>query len=165
MANPNGIVNGTNVLLKTYVSGVQTVIGGLKANSQTYNAELIDITNKSSGQFRSLLEGEGELNADHTCDVLFSSDAAYLTMRARYDAKTIDKYIVDYGDKSEEYEFAVTSLADNVSKNEAVTSSITLTSSGDISGLDEEFNFVVTDNGGSNFVVTDNGGSNFVVTG
>jgi len=135
MANPTGIINGSKVLLKTFVGGQQVVVGGLLTNTSNYNNELIDISNKSDPDFRYFLEGEGEQSLDHSCDCLFSSDAAYQLIRTRWQTKTIDAYIVDYGDKSEQYDFAVSSLGDNANKNEAANTSITLTSSGEIGRL------------------------------
>ena len=161
MANPTGILSGSKVLLKAVISGQQVVIGGLTTNSSTYATEVIDITNKSASEHRSLLTGEGHQTLDHSCECLFSSDTAYQTIRTRYFAKSVDEYIVDYGDRSEKYKFQISNMADTLENNSAASTSITLTSSGDIMALENDFNFLTST--GDNFLTSD--GEQFVVKG
>lgn len=160
MANPVGLLNGTKCLLKTVISGQQVIIGGATSNSQELSNALIDITNKSSGQKRTLLEGEGEQTLNHSMTCFYSDDSGYQILRDRADAKSIDEYIFDYGDRSQTMNFGV-NFADTVEKNAAVSSDFTFTSSGDFSALLSEANFITS--GGDNFITSD--GDQFVVRG
>lgn len=144
--------------------GTQLVIGALVSNSSNYQRNALDITTKSDPDFRQMMDGdEGTKTIDHSVEVLFSSDTAYQAMRNDYFTGDIVTYIIDYGAKSDDFLFKVTNFSDENAQNASVSTPLTLTSSDSFGQLLTEFNFVVTDNGGSNFVVTDNGGSNFVV--
>jgi len=167
MANPDGLKNGQKGLLrKTLTNGTQMIIGGLVTNSQTFNREAIEVTNKSSEQYRTYLDGdEGTKSGEHSCSVLFSSDTAYRELRTDFLTGRISAYMVDFDGDIANFRFKVTSMSDSAENNAAVSTDVTFQSSDSFADFATVFNFVVTDAGGSNFVVTDNGGSNLTVRG
>jgi hypothetical protein len=159
-------LNGTKVLLKKVMSdGRQLVIGAGQSNSSNYQRAAVEYNTKSDPDYRYYLDGdEGTKTADHTFDVLFSSDEAYQEVREDFHSGNIGTYYLDYGDEfAQDFLFKVTAFNDTNDRNTSSTTSITFTSSDSFEKKNQLFNFVVTDNGGSNFVVTDNGGSNFIV--
>jgi predicted secreted protein len=130
--NPTGIVNGSKYLLyKTLSGGGTQLVGGLLANSSTYTRDGIDITNKTSQQFRELMDGdEGVKYSEHSCEVVFSSDAAYLEMRDDFKTGTIRDYVLHYGDgKTQTIPFKITNMSDSAERDTTANTSVTLASS------------------------------------
>lgn len=161
MADPVGLINGTNCILKTVDSGgSQIIIGGAVSNGMQLDNELIDVTNKSSGQKRTFLEGQAEQTLSHPMTCFYSDDTAYQLLRDRAVDRTLHTYIFDYGDKSQDAVFAV-SFDDSVEKNAAVQTNFNFLSSGDFTQLQDESNFITS--GGDNFITSD--GEQFVVRG
>lgn len=81
MATDNAL-NGTEVILRVKHSNGQFFnLGGQMTHTETLNNGIIDITNKSSEQFRELLGGQGTQSIDLTVELTFNSEAGYLYMR------------------------------------------------------------------------------------
>lgn len=131
MVSPVGVVNGKQCLLLKLVGNEQLVIGALMSNSSAFNRALIEITNKSSEQFREFLTGgEGTKTADHSCECLFSTDTAYQAMRDAWLSGEIGKYFFVYNNvASDFFDFKIENFSDSVNLNEAVKSTFSLKSS------------------------------------
>lgn len=84
MADITGAVNGTKSIFQIDTGGGFVNICGESSHSLTLNNEFIDVTNKCSGEKRTLLPGEGQQSIDVSVDALYSDDAAldFLTARA-----------------------------------------------------------------------------------
>ena len=135
MPSPAGIENGTNALLIKLVGTEQLVIGALMSNGSAFNRALVEITNKSSDQFREYMTGdEGTKTADHSCECLYSTDVAYQAMRDAYFSGEIGKYFFVYdGAASDFYDFKVESFSDAANLNEAIKTAFSLKSSDEFS--------------------------------
>jgi predicted secreted protein len=134
MANPAGIVNGTKSLFKINTGSGQVVIGGEVTHSRTYNRESIDTTNKSSDQYRTMLDGdEGTKSLDISLDVLYSDDPAYQFLRGMYfsGANTAAEYVV--GGLTGTCTVKVTGMSDTADRDGAVSTSFTIMSTGTFS--------------------------------
>lgn len=130
MAAPTGLINGTKVLLLKGAS--DQVIGAIVSNSASYSRALIEVTNKSSEQFRELLTGdEGTRTVDFNCECFFSSDATYQAMRTAWKTGAIDEYklAVDGVIKTQKFYASVENFSDSFNLNEAVKTTFTLKSS------------------------------------
>lgn len=76
-----GELNGSLVLLLLKVLGQWRLIGGQVSMTDTIAAAPIDITNKSSQDYRELLEGEGLLTRDITLELFYNSDTSFQLLR------------------------------------------------------------------------------------
>ena len=85
---------GTDFLLYVKVGGDYKAVAGLTANSLTVNKETIDVSNKTSGQWKKLLEGQKSWGAsgegrfdtdgDYGYDELFAAITGSAQMLVRY---------------------------------------------------------------------------------
>lgn len=134
MASPAGINNGTKVVLgieTTNGSGTYTPLEGEATHSVAYNRALIEITNKSSDQYREYLTGdEGTKALDVTVESHKSSDAMYQRLRAAWFSgeaikvrRTINGVVLDVS-------CMVESMSDSANLNESVKTSFSLKSTG-----------------------------------
>jgi TP901-1 family phage major tail protein len=132
-----GELNGTDVGVAIDATGGGTFadIGGITTNSFTLNNGAIDITNKSSASWRELLAGEGLQSVDLTFECLFSSDAAFANVKTSALAKTILPYQIVRGSDTLQGSFMITSFAETSPDNDKVTASVSLQSSGPVTGL------------------------------
>lgn len=131
-----GELNGTDVGVAIDTgAGSFTDIGGITTNSFTLNNGAIDITNKSSGSWRELLDGEGLQSVDMTIEVLFSSDTAFAAVKASASDQSLQSYQVARGTETLEGKFKVTSFAETSPDNDKLTASISLQSSGPVTGI------------------------------
>jgi predicted secreted protein len=131
MANPAGIVNGTKVLFKVNTGSGFVVIEGESTHSMSFNREAIETTNKSSDQYRTYLDGdEGTKSIDVTVDSLYSDDAAYQFLRAKYFDGAIFPAERVIGSLTTTVSCKVTAMSDTADRNNAVSTSFTLNSSG-----------------------------------
>lgn len=132
-----GELNGTDVGVAIDVTdtGTFTDIGGITTNSFTLNNGAIDITNKGSASWRELLGGEGLQSVDLTVECLFSSDTAFDAMKASALAKTIKDYQIVRGSATLEGGFMITSWAETSPDNDKLTCSVSLQSSGVVTGI------------------------------
>lgn len=133
-----GELNGTDVALAVETTpggAIFADVGGLVTNSFTLNNGGIDITNKSSASWRSLLAGEGLQSAELSAECIFNDDANFAIMKTSALDKTILNYEIDRGGEAIAGAFMITSWAESAPDNDKLTVSISLMSSGPITGL------------------------------
>lgn len=132
-----GELNGTDVGLAIDVADNATFVdvGGITTNSFTLNNGAIDITNKSSASWRELLAGEGLQSVDISAEIVFNSDAAFVAMKTQALAKTLKDYQIARGAATLSGSFYITSWAESAPDNDKVTVSVSLQSSGAVTGL------------------------------
>lgn len=116
-------------------TGTYTDIGGITTNSFTLNNGAIDITNKSSASVRTLLDGAGLQSVDLTIECVFNTDTAFQAMKTSALEKSIKGYQIDRGGETLEFNGYITSFAETSPDNDKVTASISIQSSGAITGL------------------------------
>jgi len=129
-----GEINGTKVLIKKDGS---TIVGQMEA-TVTFNGTPIDISNKSQGDWVTLLDGElagKQLQISGT--LIYNSDTVYRQVRADALAGTQDTYTIEYtSDATTDEAFSATmvpnGLSDALPMGDKVTTSITLLSSGTV---------------------------------
>ena len=129
-----GEINGTKVLIKKDGS---TIVGQMEA-TVTFNGTPIDISNKSQGDWVTLLDGElagKQLQVSGT--LIYNSDTVYRQVRADALAGTQDTYTIEYtSDATTDEAFSATmvpnGLSDALPMGDKVTTSITLLSSGTV---------------------------------
>lgn len=128
-----GELNGTLVLVAiedTPGSGTYTPVGGQTSHTLTLNNAVIDITNKDSNSFRVLLANAGLKSCDLSLELMYNSDSAYLAVRALYENQGITNFRVSIGGTDFDCAYMVASFADTSPDNSAVSSTISLQSSG-----------------------------------
>jgi len=80
---------GKEVLIKIdNGSGTQTTIGGLRSSSITLNDESVDITNKDSSGYRSLLAGGGVNSISISGSGVFTDSTTEVLMRTTFAGQT-----------------------------------------------------------------------------
>jgi hypothetical protein len=129
-----GEINGTKVLIKKDGS---IIVGQMEA-TVTFNGTPIDISNKSQGDWVTLLDGElagKQLQIAGT--LIYNSDTVYRQVRADALAGTQAVYTVEYtSDATTDEQFSATmvpnGLSDALPMGDKVTTSITLLSSGTV---------------------------------
>lgn len=128
-----GEINGTDAGLAvepTQGAGTYADIGGITTNSMTYNNGAIDITNKGSAGWRTLMDAEGLQAVDISAELNFNSDANFLIMEGYSLGQTIAGYQYARGGKTFTGDFKVTSWAETSPDNEKLSVSVSLQSSG-----------------------------------
>ena len=133
----SGELNGTDCLLAIDVADNATFvgIGGMTTNSLTLNNTAIDITNKGSSSWRELLGGEGLQAMDFTGEMVFSTDSAFDAMKTQALSKTLKAYEIARGSETVTGTFYITSYGETSPDNEKVTATVSLQSSGPVTGL------------------------------
>ena len=130
----SGEISGTKVLIKKDGS---TIVGQMEA-TVTFNGTPIDISNKSQGDWVTLLDGElagKQLQIAGT--LIYNSDTVYRQVRADALSGTQAVYTVEYtSDATTDEKFSATmvpnGLSDALPMGDKVTTSITLLSSGTV---------------------------------
>ena len=133
-----GALNGTDVALAVEATpggAVFNAVGGLVSNAFTANNGAIDLTNKSSASWREILAGEGLQSVDITAEIIFSDDTNFDLMKASASAKTILNYQIARGADVLEGGFYITSWAETAPDNDKLTVSVSMQSSGAVTGL------------------------------
>ena len=127
-----GEINATNVVISK--SGA---VVGQGAATLTINGNPIDISNKSNGDYITLLDGElASRQLQFSVELVYNNDASYRTLRADDIAGTQAQYTIDYpnsGDTTDESfsgTFMPTQMSDNLAQGEAVKTNVTFVSSG-----------------------------------
>lgn len=131
-----GEQNGTDIFLALETSegsAVYTIVGGQTVYGLTLNNNLIDITNKSSASFQTFLEGEGTQGIQVTLDLIFSSDTLQALLRTYAAAKTFANFRINMPVGNLDFRAGIASLADNSPDGAALTTNISLQSSGSFS--------------------------------
>lgn len=129
-----GEVNGTNVILQNS-SGA--IVGQMEM-TLTYNGTPIDISNKSAGDFVTLLDGElagKQLQISGT--LVYNDDTQFRAMRDDAESGTQDTYTLTYTsdaltDESWSCSMVPTAMSDALPMGDKVATSITFLSSGTI---------------------------------
>jgi len=127
-----GEINGTKVLIK---KGASTIVGQMEA-TVTFNGTPIDISNKSTLDWVTLLDGElagKQLQISGT--IIYNSDTIYRQVRADAITGTQAVYSVVYESSAttdEQFSASMVpnGLSDALPMGDKVTTSITLLSSG-----------------------------------
>ena len=132
-----GALNGTNVVLaiETAIPDTYEAVGGLISNSTSGTNASIDITNKSSASWREILDGEGLQTMDISAECIFSTDANFALLKAAWLSKTITKFQIARGAEIIAGSFYVTAFNESSPDNDKVTASITMSSSGPVTGV------------------------------
>lgn len=120
---------GRGFLLQVQVAGVFTQLGGMQTNSLTFNNEVVDVTNKGSLGFRTLLEAGGVRSLELNVTGIFDDDAGYRIMRnaVQNGAHISCRMLFETGDVIEG-QFAVASVQNSGEYNGAVNYTISLQS-------------------------------------
>lgn len=126
-----GELNATDVII---ADGTGEIVGQGEA-TLTYNGSPIDISNKSTGDYVQLLDGElATKQLQVAMTIVYNSDAQYRKVRADSLTGTQDTYTVTYGATGEVFSatFVPTGLSDALPHGDKVTTSLTLMSSGTV---------------------------------
>lgn len=126
---------GSALLLKidTSGSGDFATIGGLRSTSISHSDETVDVTNKDSSGYRTLLANGGVQSVSISGSGVFTDAASETTLQSAFGASEFKEFqviIPDFG--TYEGEFMVSSLEYAGEYNGEVTYSVTLESSGEI---------------------------------
>ena len=132
MADPAGILNGTDVPLYVSSDGVSYAeVCGETTSSDAVATALIETTNKCSEEYRTFLSGAGTRSLDVTIDTLYSDDAAYQILLAAAFNRTIVYCRRIIGSNQLDSTGLIPSSTFNYGLNETVTNSITINSTGE----------------------------------
>lgn len=129
-----GEINGTTLVIEVSEDNVDfDVIAGQLEVTQTRTGTPIDISNKSYGDNVTLLDGN--LSADGYSvggNFIFNTEASFLLMRdAQYDGKQLWFIMSRFGDVTRwKIKASVSGVGDQFPHGAAVSTSVTLTSSG-----------------------------------
>lgn len=90
--------NGTSCLLYRFDGSDDAVIVGQMEITSTFNGAPIDISNKSYGDFVTLMDAQlSTKGRTMAATIIYSNDAEYKQLRADTLAGTIREYMLDYG--------------------------------------------------------------------
>lgn len=124
---------GRSFLLKQGTASSGTTLAGMRTTGFTINNEQVDITNKDSAGWKTLLEGAGTQSITITAEGVFTNAAVEHTVRGYAFANSINSFGIlfpdaDYFDGS----WAITNYQRTGTHNGEETYSLTLESSGAI---------------------------------
>lgn len=128
-----GELNGTSVFVAMedpQNAGQYLAIGGQTSHTLTLNNNPIDITNKSSAQFRELLASQGLQSLDLSLELQYNSDASYLALRALANSKGQANFRIAVGSTNIDCAFQVASFGETSPDNDKLTNTVSLLSSG-----------------------------------
>lgn len=125
-------IKGLNLLLKIgTVSGSPVTVAGMKDTAFSLNNEMVDVTNKDSSGYRTLLEQAGVQSLSITASGTADSAAGYETLRGYAFANSINTFSLFFNNGSTlEGSFQITKFDNSGAYNGAETFTITLESSG-----------------------------------
>lgn len=124
---------GRLFLLKLGASGAGGTIGGSRNLSAQIGNEAVDITNKDSSGFRTLLEGAGTQTLDLTFDGIASDDSVYETFKGYAQAGSINAMqVIGPDNDALSASFLITSFQESGAYNGEITFTASLQSSGTI---------------------------------
>ncbi|CAN5263350.1 hypothetical protein BH10PLA2_BH10PLA2_00660 [soil metagenome] len=122
---------GISFLLKLGASGVGGTLAGMRATSYKLGIEMVDITNKDSAGFRTLLEGAGVKSLTVNASGLASTDTTYETFKGLAQAATLNIFqLVEPDGDTIEASFLITNFEASGDYNKEFTFTCTLESSG-----------------------------------
>lgn len=122
---------GRDFLLKTGTWSGGTVLADCRTHTLAFNHGTVDITNKSSNGYRTLLESAGTKSLTITFGGLVSNDASFETFQGYANAGGINTYSMGWGDgDTVEGAFQVTAFSIDGAHDGAQEFTATLESSG-----------------------------------
>lgn len=127
-----GEINGTNVVIE---NGTGAIVGQMEM-TLTYNGTPIDISNKSAGDFVSLLDGElATKQLQISGSIVYNDDTQYRKVRADSLIGTQDTYTFTYTSAATTDEafsalMVPNGLSDAVPHGDKISTTITFLSSG-----------------------------------
>jgi len=122
---------GKNFLLKTGTWSGGTTVADCKTHSLKVNNEQVDITNKSSAGWRTLLANAGVQSVDITLGGVMTSDTGFETLQGYAFANSINALAMQWADGDTlEGNFAVSNFEITGEHNGAQQFTCTLQSSG-----------------------------------
>ena len=125
------VTKGRDLLLKVGAVGSATTVAALRTTTMTVNNESVDITNKDSAGYRTLLEGAGTKSITITCDGVFDDVAVSETIRGYAMANSINTFSLYFPNADTlQASFQITSYERGGDHNTEETFSMTLESSG-----------------------------------
>ena len=135
MADPVGILSGTDAVLYVRTSTGDLPVGGVTTNSTALNNDLQEATSKSSDEYRYLIEGAGTQSVTHTLEAWWNSEDAFQQLLTNQNARSSDTYIFYYGVgdgvKADLFSFIIASNTLSSDLNTPVSSSITFENNGE----------------------------------
>src|SRR4051812_31422679 len=124
---------GRLFLLKLGASGGGGTVAGLKGLTMTIGNESVDITNKDSNGWRTLLKGAGTKSLNVSANGIAETGATYETLKGYAEADSINTMQIAGPDgDAAEASFQITSFEESGAENDALTFSISLVSSGTV---------------------------------
>lgn len=122
---------GRDFVLKNGTWSGGTTVADCRAHTLKIAHETVDITNKSSNGFRTLLEGAGTKSISVTLSGVVTNDSAFETLQGYCNAGSINAHALGWADSDTiEGSFMATGLEIGGEYNGEQTFSITLESSG-----------------------------------
>lgn len=126
-------INGTNTVIE---NGTGAIVGQMET-TLTYNGSPIDISNKSSGDYVSLLNGElSGKQVQFSGTLIYNDDIQFRKVRADSLVGTQDTYTITYvgsgatTDESFSATFVPNGLSDAIPYGDKVSTTVTFLSSG-----------------------------------
>ncbi len=122
---------GRDFLLKLGAWSGGTTVGDCRTHSLQINHEAVDITNKSSNGYRTLLEGAGTKSVTVTFGGVMTNDSGFETFQGYANAGSINAMALGWADGDTlEGSFQVTSFQITGDQNNEQSFTATLESSG-----------------------------------
>lgn len=127
-----GEINGTDILIQK--GAVPADIFGQMEATMTMNGTPIDISNKSAGDFVTLLDAEvAGQQIVLTGTLVYNVSADYEAIKAEAFTGTQDDYLITFtGGESYAFKGVPSGISDAIPHGDKVTTSFTLSSSGDV---------------------------------
>ena len=128
-------INGTDVLIAIETapgSGVFKGVGGLTDNVVTLNSYPIDISSKSFGDRRELMDLNGFQTLDVEGQIVFSDNEDFQMMRASALNKTILNYQIDRDGDVWSFGAKIVQWIESAPDNDKLVVTLSMQSSGDI---------------------------------
>jgi predicted secreted protein len=127
-----GEINGTNILIQKGASPTE-IFGQMEA-TLTMNGTPIDISNKSLGDFVTLMDGEiSSQQIVITGTMVYNVSDNYEAIKAEAFTGTQDDYSITFtGGESYTGKFVPSGISDAIPHGDKVTTSVTFSSSGEV---------------------------------
>jgi predicted secreted protein len=124
---------GRLYLLKLGASGAGGTIGGARSLSASIGNQAVEITNKDSAGFRTLLEGAGTQTVDLSFEGIASDDSVYETFKGYAQAGSINAMqVIGPDNDAISASFLITSFQESGAHNGEISFSASLQSSGTV---------------------------------
>lgn len=124
---------GRSFVLKLGASGAGGVVAGIQTTDFKINNESVDVTNKDSNGFQTLLEGAGTKSVEISIAGVASDGATYETFKGYAQSDSINiMQLLGADSDAIEASFQISNLSESGEHNGAVKFSATLKSSGTV---------------------------------